>query len=127
MDQLQGAGASTFFLLAGLELLDVRRMNILEPHLAHHCHNVTPCNLLVLENSSGIADQFLAIELDFDESLQVDLRTFINQPHFDLGQRLPDPIPTFLLGFAILGQAPAFEADLGTPAASSKRPILLKA
>jgi hypothetical protein len=97
MDQLQGACASPFFLLESIKLLEMGRMYILEFHFTHDRQDMLVCIQPVLEDCSRAAGKCLAIELDFNETLEGDLRSLIGQTCVNLGQCFFNPIPTFLL------------------------------
>ena len=105
MDILQRSGASTFFFLAGIQLLDMRRLDLLQSHFSHQWQDMILCNLPVLKNHPGPSGYCFPIQPGCDEAFKRHLSSFEGKSAIDFAERLLHPIPAFLLRLAVLGQA----------------------
>src|SRR5512137_2471624 len=93
------------------------RQDILQKHFSQAWQKVPFSYSSVTVNRPRSSGEFLVIQPGLDETLQSQLRSFVGQAALNLGQGLPYPFPALLLCFFILGQAPAFQADLCAPQA----------
>lgn len=115
MDQLDDAGASAFRLRSQVQLEDVGGLDVLEPYFPYHGQDMLFGVAAVVVGRVRPDGKVFAGEPALHVAFQGELRHIEGHSMLDLISDLPDPVLAFSLRLGILGDAPAAQADLGTP------------